>query len=91
MNIIKKLGIKRIQSVHGKSHGGEYSFCFETNVRELERQRDKMLEALIDIMKIMEPARRDFTGAWVYKWMPTIEKATGKTWNEIKELYENKT
>jgi len=93
MNIIEKLGIKPIEFVDGDYIcGGEWIPADE--VRELEQQRNELLEALIKTTAKMEeechahnwdahcPARTRMN------WnMLVIGKACeGKTWEEIKEL-----
>lgn len=87
MNIIEKLEITpvTVYEVDIKNDLVQ-DYCEAWEVGELEEQRDEMLEALIDILRILEPPMRDFTGAWVYKHRKTVEKATNKTWEEIKEI-----
>ena len=91
-DIIEKLGIKSLGSftVDGVDKSiKDQLFCFADLVREIEQQRDEMLEALIDFAETLSttfvcPSFR-YT-AWGKRLLPVIEKATGKTWEEIKEI-----
>ena len=79
MNIIEKLGIRSV-SAHPVHKDGYTFFSFQ-EVRELEQQRNEMLEALIEVREndyLTEGAK------WFYEGI--IKRATGKTWEEIKEL-----
>ncbi len=79
MNIIEKLGITpiRIQGEYGAATGN----VNKIKIRELEQQRNEMLDALIKAVK--EPVKFSWHTDDVIK---IIEKATGKTWKKIKEL-----
>ena len=57
MNIIDKLGIKPIAVYNSDSY--PYKYCLDVDVRELEQQRNEMLEALIYFIKAYEGARDD--------------------------------
>ena len=78
--VIEKLGIKRILA--HSTHRDGYTFFDYCEVRDLQIQRDKLLEALIksEIMDEKLHGGNDFDNQKI------IEKATGKTWQEIKEL-----
>ena len=80
MNIIEKLGISPIKRKY---------YFFSTNrhfdideVRKLEQQRNEMLEALIE-RSLSEDKKY---GIRNWSLVEAIEKATGKTWQQIKEL-----
>lgn len=83
-DIIEKLGIKPVMF---------YSFdCKEwittehDRIREIERNHDEMLEALIDL--VLCDSLFDFQELINKrdKYQAVVEKATGKSWQEIKEL-----
>ena len=85
MNIIEKLGIMPIE----RNSIGPFRMlmCDSEEVQEVEQQNRDMLKALINILKLWEE------GAYSPDWMikdtqitTVIEKATGKSWEEIKEL-----
>ncbi len=80
MNMIEKLGITPIDLDDYEN----VDHAIGKPIRELEQQRNEMLEALIEVIK----TDLDYNG---YSYMfpeliPIVEKATGKTWEEIKEL-----
>ncbi len=66
--------------------GGHVANSKNIATADLIAAAPEMLEALIEIVRIIEPPKRDFTGAWIYRATPIIEKATGKTWEQIKEI-----
>ena len=74
MNIIEKLGITPLPC-----YGTGKKWIFDLwEVKALEEQRNEMLEALIKVT-ILSNTKHDYV-------VTAIEKATGKTWTEIKEL-----
>ena len=85
MNIIKKLGIKPIES-HPVRNG---YVCDTLEVRIIEQQRNEMLEALVDIaidesfFTLNRESQRRIDIA-----RKTLKKINGKTWEEIKQLIE---
>ena len=83
MNIIEKLGIKPIQTL-GSVIGmlGRMALVNLSEVRELEQQRNEMLEALI---RITTGDKRNHDLEVRYAKL-VIEKAIGKSWEEIKLL-----
>lgn len=72
---IDKLGVIK-KPAYGYATAIEY-------IRELEEQRNEMLEALIELMVEDD----NFDGA--EKYLILIEKTTGKTWEEIKKVLED--
>ena len=96
--IIEKLGIKPITPLIGKTPDGEdWEFSFHDVVRELEQQRNEMLEALIDdIKRALSNWEDNYEGGgdWEIECLKAnirkiklIEKACyPKKWNEIKKL-----
>ena len=92
---IEKLGITPIKAEY--FYGDVFSkvskpYCPEEPVRELEQQRNEMLEALIDLMKGVQglPPLTAIRGTLEKEWqygLSVIEKACyPKKWTEIKEL-----
>lgn len=82
-DIFEKAGITPI--VEFMDDRGLY-VCNSKPVRELEKQRNEMLEALVDLVSFVE----DMMG--ILTWdenledpRKIIEKATGLTWEEINE------
>jgi len=87
MNIIEKLGITPIEDfLSGTDTSGEF-VCSKDEVRDLEIQRNEMLEALIEIatdksfFNIPGEAQKRVDIA-----RKVLEKATGKSWGQIKGL-----
>lgn len=78
-NIIDKLGIKRIEQYQ---EDGLY-YCLADEVIELEQQRNDLLEALI----LCYEDNEDRSG--YYNTRKLIEKVTGKSWEKIKELFDD--
>ena len=75
MSIIEKLGIEPIEEVELWVKKGRW--CAASKVRKVEQQNADMLEALIDIA----------TGKKMhFDIRSVIEKATEKSWKEIREL-----
>ena len=80
--IIEKLGITPIEGIPSGPFGIPVFDMDE--VREVEQQRNEMLEALIDsVIESKEASYSDIP--WRY-FIQIIEKDTGKTWEEIKSL-----
>jgi hypothetical protein len=90
MNIIEKLGITPIGYIYGQLHGVEAAYCYHSNLQIIEQQRNEMLEALIESNIELEIYHeyhpKTGTGHFIQRNIKAIEKATGKTWAEIKEL-----
>lgn len=99
MGIIEKLGITQIERRYVGDYDvseGYIAVCRDESVEELERQRDEMLEALIDIVSKFQrivPTKTKYVQEYQDEFLANydiqikaIEKATGKTWEEIKEL-----
>ena len=89
MNIIEKLEITKIKRYNGSSVKPSklHNFvCVDPVIlTDKEEVFNKMLDALIEVEKALE----DAPGGWGYQnelMRSVIEKATGKTWEEIKEL-----
>ena len=88
MNLIEKLGITPIEWF---MRGGE-AVCLEKEVRELEQQRDEMLEALmhstIEMEIYAEYHPNSGTPYFVRKNIKAIENADTehRSWQEIKEI-----
>lgn len=78
-SIIEKLGIKPLES-HPVRNG---FICDALEVRMLERQRNELLEALIEAIPALTAMAYHET---VYKDMNLIEKIVEKPWQEIKDL-----
>ena len=94
MGIIEKLGIEPIKRYcpgDGKNH--PIFMCGEKKVREVEQQRNEMLEALINARKYTEALLKDkYNSKRSVKLPPTdraIEKITGKSWQQIKEIIKS--
>jgi len=88
MNIIEKLGMRKIERRYNPLLN--LLHYYEDDIRDVEKQRDEMLEALIDLTLFIEEEyymrlsnrKKDYP----LDGMNAIESATGKTWAEIKEL-----
>ena len=97
-DLIEKLGIKPINQFECIGTNGirRNAVCNASEVRELEQQRNEMLEALIkSVESEIEYEASGDAGSWnVFENEPTktsiavIQKATGKSWKEIKELID---
>ena len=85
MNIIEKLGITPIEMYSGSSCIIGERYCHEKAVRELEQQRNGMLEALIDLMNCDALKGYPIKDS---KYSRLIEKTDPqhRSWEEIKEL-----
>lgn len=85
MNIIEKLGITPIKA-HCSHHDGDSFFNYQ-EVRELEKQMNEMLKALIHRVQTdyiyVQHGEIDFRD--IESDVKIIEKATGKSWGDIKE------
>lgn len=87
MDIIKKLGIERPDYIDGCFIRGDGNWIEYEEYLKLEQQRNEMLEALIDDIQSYEFSPGDMFPFSNYKRNKSIfQKATGKTWEEIKEL-----
>ena len=98
-NIIEKLGIKPIGTMGAVMGGfGSMALIKLSEVRELEQQRNEMLEALImdevgiillkAVTKEKTRTYYNIDDAFINsKRLEIIERATGKSWEEIKELF----
>ena len=92
-SILEKLGItpifKRLLFVNCDGCGAEHEYLFfkEGEVREIERQRNQMLEALINSVKWFDFQNDgNFHNQDIEDQRGLIESATGKSWEEIKKL-----
>ena len=90
-NIIEKLGIEEIEQYQ---ENGMY-YCLAHEVRELEQQRNDMLEALIEIVQSYISLLKQHHGSDktteeiedLFKpQIRTIEKTADMSWSKIKEL-----
>ena len=85
---IETLGIKPLiaHMIPSTQYGMISSFELE-DVRKLEQQRNDLLEALIEMVI---DVGHDIPEALILhtEEVSIIEKATGKSWEEIKELYK---
>jgi hypothetical protein len=84
MSIIEKLGIKL-------NNDGCHQFKSEEIYKSVKDAAPEMLEALIDIIESLEwlptdVCIEDTLSTEYIKSIKAIEKATGKSWEEIKEL-----
>lgn len=95
-SISEKLGIRQIgrykaESIHyGDSiHMITQQVCLSKDVRELEKQRNEMLEALIDIRKFMDRLPDDWYSEYrALNLERVIEGSTEKSWKQIKEMID---
>lgn len=92
-NIIEKLGIKGLKHTlvsEGFFNSRVYTSFVSFEVRELEQQRNEMLEISIDTilteMEMCPNIPEEMILAAYSNFVTVIEKATGKSWKEIKEL-----
>lgn len=100
MNIIERLCIEPIKSIPCSLYKVT---PFNLNeVREVEQQRNELLEALIDLTNSKyhddyyacrvngwsEKESKEKALLYIKEYTDIIEKATGKTWEEIKELLD---
>ena len=98
-DIIEKLGITPIEkdSIHDFNcpncfYGMEATVYSSQKVKDIELQRNKMLEALIKILEneysyvFDEDFDDPLPGSSEEIAIREIQKATGKPWKEIKEL-----
>ena len=89
MGIIEKLGIEPINWF--KYEGYLDKLCYQTEVKELEQQRNEMLEALINNNLALELIQNKKTPGKIYLAnKKLIEKIAKMPWSEIKELYYEK-
>ncbi len=82
---VDKRGIKKVYSMNGKSICSVTKNKKDTANTELISTAPEMLEALIDVCLDLEEScsgRAEIED----KYDPIIQKATGKSWEEIKEL-----
>jgi len=79
--IIEKLRIKPLKAYYGEQ---SRPYCNEKEVRELEQQRNELLEALIYRTLETEKHQLKYSKEW-NRNIEIIEKVTGKTWEEIQE------
>jgi hypothetical protein len=80
-------------SIRAASGDKDYvaSMCDTVNVdvdARLIAAAPAMLCALVELIILMEPPLRDFTGVWVYRNRKVVESATGRSWAEVKKVYE---
>ncbi len=99
MNMIEKLGIEPIELIPYCDDcvrcDTRYTYLTfeEDDVRNLEGLRNEMLEALIELIDYQINMTQDLLDdcscelcELAKEKISVIEKATGKTWEEIKEL-----
>ena len=86
--IIELLGINQLSSK--STHKDGYAFFDYREVRELEKQRDEMLEALIHAYDFIEDCGAQAGVSYILDEIieKSIQKATNKSWPEIKTLLE---
>ena len=92
-NIIEKLGIKPTMVYFAGQLNPGTPICLDKDVRELEQQRNELLGALIDVTfeqsKILESINvtlmDDIVAKHIHR-IEIIEKATGKSWEEVKKI-----
>lgn len=83
--INKKLGITPVEEM--SIPYGEWG-CITEEVRELEQQRDEVLEALIEDIISYEFSHGDMFSHSNYKRnISIIKNIYGRSWEDIKELY----
>ena len=90
MSIIEKLGITPIE--YDTSGPFDLTVFDNDEVRELERQRSQMLEALIENVLLYYETFGECDGSnciHIQNQISLIESATGKSWEEIKALMED--
>ena len=90
---IEKLGIKPIpKGYNAKYIDDPVITVFRKDIEELEQQRNEMLEALIKAARFYEDILTEGEGLRPYQEKEfsnirmVIEKITGKTWPNIKDL-----
>ncbi len=89
-SLTEKLGITPIQShrfyadVHAKT---SEPYCKTEEVRKVEQQNADMLEALIELALIFGNMTDEEAGDLLGPTVTIIGKTTGKTWQEIKDLF----
>lgn len=85
MNIIEKLGIQPIPFFEADCLKSYTLVCLDEHVRDLEQQRNKMLEALTDLMQCIALKGTAINDS---KYSRLIEKSDPqhRSWEEIKEL-----
>ena len=83
---------RRVYSIDGvfisRSESNFNNYEIDHNNAQVIAASPEMLEALIDIVSEMEPYHRqgmEDKGLYI-KGIKVVQKATGKTWQEIKEL-----
>ena len=92
MNIIEKLGIESLTEFYGEN----YAYYNGNKVKELEHQRNELLEVLIEvtydqsiILEAINVTLMDDIVAKHIQRIDLIEEATGKPWLKIKELMKD--
>ena len=60
--------------------------CREEPVRQLEANYQEAIEALREARQRYE-SREDMSIVWIQDIQKLIEKATGETWEQIKEMF----
>ena len=87
MSIIEKLGIAPFKTYFYIADG---DYCDPQEVRELEQQRNEMLEALIihASMEVSKGGIFPVLAVMVEATRELIEKTTGKKWEEIKQIVD---
>jgi hypothetical protein len=91
-SMIEKLGITPIERRYAGDYDeseGYIAVCRDEPVEELEKQRDEMLEALIETAEYLEDTGH--IEGLIELLISIIEKATDKKWPEVKKLYETAT
>jgi len=82
--IIEKLGMRSISRYKCADYWQNYMICDADETEKLEELRDEIIEALIFCLDEKERKVDNFKTEKYVKSI--IENATGKIWNEIKEL-----
>jgi len=95
-NIIEKLGITKAPYYNSHNYGCINDYIDDIDdklyprLRETEKQRNEMLEALIDFLVIAELKCKNLGNSFsitYHEQLNIIEKVAGKSWEEIKELF----
>lgn len=87
MSIIDKLEIPPTRVNYTATiFGQEINVITEYTVRKIEEQRNEMLDVLINLW---DGAQFCISKTEAYGIIEVVEKATGKTWEEIQEIIED--
>jgi len=89
--MVEKLGIAplKVEKTDFVNEIYPTAYVDPTAAEEIERQRNEMLEVLIDCAGVMFSNNTVLKSAIQKIAIVKIEKATGRTWAEVKELIED--